>query len=1582
MSRAVVSFTGFRDRVFVNHLASLVHWMGGSVRRRLDADVTHLVAYRCAGEKVRKAALTSTNITTVNASWIESAWDLRISNPFFDSTETEFVNKHRAKVFQSCCIFFVGFPQNSRTVKELKDLVQEHNGSLANSLRDECLTHVIVSDEWPATPGSPDMSDLIVSSPNTNVQESDADATQNLCSELKEVSFRVPVLRLDWFWKSLQCTYICHPRDYLCVPADPQPSTTLQLESQFGPTLSPRSSVDPFSPPSTNLRSSSSPTDVLLPEAGKENMDPHKEENSQFHGYSTGDLPTAVPKSPAKVVNDGQSLASEAGPTECNRPSSRHDLVAQLADPLNLRSNRVRYQSSSVISCTPAKDTHSLVSPLGSAKTVPLSARTAGRTSEDLHYLLTTSQLSNSASILDATYASDVSCQRRCLSTGFSPMLLNARASDSGGLSTVTPTVTSKSPNPNLSRTPLEALKSSFEHSPLYHRSSPSITTESGTPVQIRLERRKHRVFEFFVTERNYVNVLEYLTQTAFSEVVNENQVGGAILPRAEAEIVFGKLVPVYSFHKRLQESLEILEVNWDNETSRLGGLLLPHVEEMDRVYCHYTQFYSAPHLKQLGDQYPRFLAFMRQVERRKESGRQSLSDLLIRPVQRLPSMLLLMQGIMKFTPASHPDHTDIRSFVEKLEGVLSNIDARLKKNDELISLLTLYHKINGAPPEMLSSSRSLISSLNVFQLSLNAAGQPCLEPVTLFLLTDSLEVARPKKRHTGEPMAHAIQAAVDAIQGESHEPGGHEDTSHARAATEECTGGGDHVSTSVTRTGSGASNSTAGFGRGDGKRRYLFSHLFMLKLQDIKRVLNLSTQSPERAAFSLIVRGSSELNDHVYTFCLAASFTATAAVASGRCPEALESVVATATASVTNQPVLRHGSVKEGQSSTTVASDHARSASVNNVSWSPQSAASQPAAAAASVLEDDVIDEALVVSNPAVATLQHCVSEAKASFLRRLCHHIVQVSCLVNNPDELLTDIPPDELLDFDLETVFTLANVSLKSKKFSRQLGRAISMKTPRRIAAAWSGSGHPAGRSTALSVDRIGTSKGSNTMATVKPYASRPEAEISLNQETSKAPSTPLLSAKLNAEVESMVTPEAGGVTDPLTAQPSSPPCSSSSTPLERQPTSDTFLQPIAPPPLPPQPTVRPTRGPDELWLEREVTEFASDAEDDADDGGDADDFDLVSLDSSSNMGPWPAFLPRPLSQRPARLGTVGTPSTSSLRSTYSLDPHAISGKQEHQGASAIRSRCNRPSVGGGLGGDGATRKSICRSMLDGLRTLRRSLADPKLTGGAEAGLMRGRKSVSGHDLASRPRAPIAETEGNSLGEDNSKKSKTGNWLLARHRLPRLGSVDARRAGHSFGVSTPTLDKSVSECNLSAKTGARNLSTTSTTSLKNLFSPFRVPNGPMPLIRQSTALPGNCMPSNVYHHRTEVLGCAGNGNQDDSASSHSIGSWNSLMTLDEEEAEEDEDCPSARRRRGGHLSKTPVETCSLILPPSSSGHKKHSLGSRVRGRGSKSSKKRGGVFLLGSAIFHKSAQSEGQQTDFASRRESFFKRGFLRK
>ncbi len=65
--------------------------MGGSVRRNFDDKVTHLIAYRCDNDKVRKAARTSVNVATMKASWVESAWELRIAEPFLNACDLDFV---------------------------------------------------------------------------------------------------------------------------------------------------------------------------------------------------------------------------------------------------------------------------------------------------------------------------------------------------------------------------------------------------------------------------------------------------------------------------------------------------------------------------------------------------------------------------------------------------------------------------------------------------------------------------------------------------------------------------------------------------------------------------------------------------------------------------------------------------------------------------------------------------------------------------------------------------------------------------------------------------------------------------------------------------------------------------------------------------------------------------------------------------------------------------------------------------------------------------------------------------------------------------------------------------------------------------------------------------------------------------------------------------------------------------------------------------------------------------------------------------------------------------------------------------
>ncbi|CAH8660428.1 unnamed protein product [Schistosoma bovis] len=532
------------------------------------------------------------------------------------------------------------------------------------------------------------------------------------------------------------------------------------------------------------------------------------------------------------------------------------------------------------------------------------------------------------------------------------------------------------------------------------------------TPMRAKLEKRQHRIFEFFVTERNYVEILRYLCLSAYPQVIDENQPGGPVLPRQEADFVFGKLGAIYELHDRLQPQFNELENNWSLSESCLGSVLqLSLLTEMDRAYGNYMQFYSPPHLHHLGEQFPRFHAFMRQVEKRKESGRQSLTALLVRPVQRLPSISLLMDGIAKFTPQSHPDYNAVKEFAKGINELLAKINDRLRKNEERLSLLSLYHEISGAPPEMLSSSRSLVAKLNVFELGVSASGNTTCEPVTLFLLSDSLEVARPRKRFTGEPLAHAIRAALAAVQGEGSEhnfDGNHDQTSinngdfSSNPSTNTALSG-----VSVSRTGSGASGtSVVNLGLMEGKQRCCYKHLQLLKLQEIKQVVNFDTASPDRAAFGLVVRSSSEVDDRVHAYCLAASFAASAAVVSGKCPEPVESAVAAATAS--------------GQISNAVSID----TSPSNITTNS--------------------------NNSHVAMLQACVGEAKRVFLHRLCHHICLVSCIAKNPEEILVDVEPEELLGFDLEQVFNATALALSSKRITRQLTRNISIKTPRRLPA----------------------------------------------------------------------------------------------------------------------------------------------------------------------------------------------------------------------------------------------------------------------------------------------------------------------------------------------------------------------------------------------------------------------------------------------------------------------------------------------------------------------------------------------------
>lgn len=78
-----------------------------------------------------------------------------------------------------------------------------------------------------------------------------------------------------------------------------------------------------------------------------------------------------------------------------------------------------------------------------------------------------------------------------------------------------------------------------------------------------------------------------------------------------------------------------------------VGNIILKYSNDLLKAYPPFVNFFEAmKEMLLLCDQNkPRFHAFLKVCQTRPECGRQSLQDLLIRPVQRLPSISLLLNG-------------------------------------------------------------------------------------------------------------------------------------------------------------------------------------------------------------------------------------------------------------------------------------------------------------------------------------------------------------------------------------------------------------------------------------------------------------------------------------------------------------------------------------------------------------------------------------------------------------------------------------------------------------------------------------------------------------------------------------------------------------------------------------------------------------------------------------------------------------------------------------------------------------------------------------------------------------------------
>lgn len=174
MKGVITCFTGIRKKDELTRLVTLIHSMGGSIRKELNSKVTHLICNSSSGEKYQYAM--TFRLTVVRACWVYDAWEQR-NNPSFVATEKLFTDEHRLKAFEGQRICFFGFPpdEHQHMIEILKV-----NGGIPTDLEDPECSHVIISnnaDQLPESLGIAATSPQMVRLPPNTVATSSATST-------------------------------------------------------------------------------------------------------------------------------------------------------------------------------------------------------------------------------------------------------------------------------------------------------------------------------------------------------------------------------------------------------------------------------------------------------------------------------------------------------------------------------------------------------------------------------------------------------------------------------------------------------------------------------------------------------------------------------------------------------------------------------------------------------------------------------------------------------------------------------------------------------------------------------------------------------------------------------------------------------------------------------------------------------------------------------------------------------------------------------------------------------------------------------------------------------------------------------------------------------------------------------------------------------------------------------------------------------------------------------------------------------------------------------------------------------------
>ncbi|NWW50411.1 ARHGH factor, partial [Pedionomus torquatus] len=202
-----------------------------------------------------------------------------------------------------------------------------------------------------------------------------------------------------------------------------------------------------------------------------------------------------------------------------------------------------------------------------------------------------------------------------------------------------------------------------------------------STPGQ---DMRKHVIMTLLDTEQSYVESLRTLMQGYMKPLKQpENSL---LCDPSLVDEIFDQIPELLEHHEQFLEQIHDCVQNW-HEKQKVGDLLVQSFSKdvLVNIYSAYIDnFLNAKDAVRMAKEArPAFMKFLEQ-SMRENKEKQALSDLMIKPVQRIPRYELLVKDLLKHTPEDHPDHPFLIDAQRNIKQVAERINKGMKSAEEV----------------------------------------------------------------------------------------------------------------------------------------------------------------------------------------------------------------------------------------------------------------------------------------------------------------------------------------------------------------------------------------------------------------------------------------------------------------------------------------------------------------------------------------------------------------------------------------------------------------------------------------------------------------------------------------------------------------------------------------------------------------------------------------------------------------------------------------------------------------------------------------------------------------------------------